>query len=239
MSMAKNLRLCGILIVSLGVCFQADAAYFESASLGPAGVSFPGPVIFNNFFGNQFYGVRFEVGAPVQVTAVGAHIVGNPNAQSPLFAAIVSLSGPGAFPAGSPLDIPLATTSFLPALVSTDLIIPLAISLPNGYYGLVFGAGMFGSPMGAEATLIDNGIASPNNMADAYFAFTTVNFPGISSSGSWQSMNGSNVRFVVQASLITSGGSQAPSETPEPASSLLLFAGLLLVPLHRYATLKK
>ena len=66
----------------------ASAAYFESASLGPTGVTFPGPVIFNNFFGSQFYGVRFEVTGSIQVTAVGAHIAGNPNAVSLLFAAI-------------------------------------------------------------------------------------------------------------------------------------------------------
>ena len=207
----------------------ASAAYFESASLGPSGVTFPGPVIFNNFFGSQFYGVRFEVTEPIQVTAVGAHIAGNPNAVSPLFAAIVGLSSATGMPVGSPLNTPLGSATFYAPVGSADLRIPLPLSLSTGYYGLIFGDGLFGSPTNGEATLINNGVASVSNLPDAYFAYSTLNFPGLPSSGVWQPMGSSNVRFVVEAARLNSSltGNGPVTGNPEPGSLVLLGSGLI------------
>ncbi len=226
------MRICrillGLVVAGLSISIPASAAYFESASLGPTGVIFPGPVIFNNFFGSQFYGVRFEVTGPIQVTAVGAHIAGNPNAVSPLFAAIVSLDSVTAMPVGSPLSTPLAGATFYAPVGSTDLRIPLSLSLSAGYYGLIFGDGLFGSPTNGEATLINNGVASVSNLPDAYFAYSTLNFPGLPSSGVWQSMGSSNVRFVVEAAGFTSlTGNGPPTGNPEPGSLVLLGSGLI------------
>ena len=127
--MPKSRSIPALLALLFGLGISANAAYFESASLGPTGVTFPGPVIFNNFFGSQFYGVRFEVTAPIQVTAVGAHIAGNPNAVSSLFAAIVGLSSATAMPVGSPVSTPLASATFYAPVGSTDLRIPLSLSM--------------------------------------------------------------------------------------------------------------
>ena len=227
--MGKFRFLLGLVIIWSSISNSANAAYFESASLGPAGVTYPGPVIFNNFFGSQFYGVRFEVAAPIQVTAVGAHIAGNPNAVSPLFAAIVGLSSATAMPAGSPLSPPLASATFYAPVGSTDLRIPLSVGLGAGYYGLIFGDGLFGSPTNGEATLINNGFASLSNLPDAYFAYSTLNFPGLPSGGVWQSMGSSNVRFVVEAAGVSSSstGNGPVSGNPEPGSLVLLGSGLV------------
>ena len=200
----------------------AAAAYFESATLGPTGVTGPGLNIYNNNFANVAIGVRFQVTDPIQVTAVGAHLMGT---QLPfpaqLFASIVSLSGPSAMPVGDPYTgAKLASTTFLPTATSTDMLVPLSVTLGTGYYGLIIGKTnfLFSGPQG---TLINDGVASPTNLPNPFFQYFGGNFFPFNGGGQWSSLGAQDLRFIVAATSTSAG-----STIPEPASWLTFLSGM-------------
>ncbi len=130
---------------------RADIIH-ESATLGPTGITVP---ILSLTY-DQFFGSRFAITKTVQVEMVGGHIKAHAR---PLFAAIVSLASPTAFPSGSPFDTTTVGTTQLSAPeASADVLAPLSVRLLPGSYALIFGAGQFGATI--------NGGGIPDNNVD-------------------------------------------------------------------------
>ena len=209
-------------VIASCLALPANAAYFESATLGPTGVSGAGFNVYNNLFANVAIGVRFQVTDPIQVTAVGAHLMGT---QLPfpadLFASIVSLSGPSAMPVGDPYSgVRLASTTFLATAVSTDMSVPLSVALGTGYYGLIIGKTNF-FISGPQGTLINNGVASPNNLPNPFFQYFGGNFFPFNGGGQWSSMGAQNLRLTVEATSLSSSVAN-----PEPTTWISLLSGM-------------
>lgn len=218
------LLLSGCVLAGWGRLAQAGVI-FVSASLGPTGVTSPGLVIFNvPGFGAQFLGARFHLDSTKQITAIGGHLVRNTNTSGILFGAIFPLSGPMAVPTGNPFDsAPLASTAFIPAATSTDFRTPLSLTVGPGDYGLVFGAGLFGSPAGAEGDLITNGADLPGVSSATYFGWHGAMMTPLGSvPAHWDTMGGPNERFVVEG-----------NDVPEPASLGLFCAGACVLVWYR------
>jgi hypothetical protein len=116
---------------------------YESATLGPTG-QFSGYML----SGSQFLGSRFYLSEEREITAIGGHlaedIAGN------LFGAILGLSSISDLPPGSPFigfEVK-ASTVFDGPLPSTDFRTPLSVTLPAGYYAVVFGSDELGASGG-------------------------------------------------------------------------------------------
>ncbi|MHC4345251.1 MAG: hypothetical protein ACYSUP_11260, partial [Planctomycetota bacterium] len=91
----------------------------------------------------QFTGSRFHVSHQVEVTKIGGHMAGSGD----FFGAIISLSGSGTLPQGSPFSEAevVASVVFTPSSPSTDYRTSLSVVLDPGYYALVFGSGELGA----------------------------------------------------------------------------------------------
>ena len=194
-----RLALVSALACSVGTtCVRADTI-FESATMGT-----PGQDGLDGYqLGAQYLGARFSLATTVDVTSVGGHIFGNDDGM--LFAAIVQLFGPGALPSGNPFDgSTLASTTFLPPLLSADIIIPLGVTLGPGDYALVFGSGQFGATGSGRM---------PNNNTDLSVAsYFFWNGPP------WTDDSISQVRFVVSGDIA--------KPIPEPGSLPLVGLGV-------------
>jgi len=141
--MIRHPILCMISLIGLCGGAVRGAVLFESATLGPTGVTggeVPG------VDHAQYLGARFHLDHDVKVQSVGGHFMGLTHQY---FAAIVPLSGPDALPTGIPyVDFAstfLGAASFSTPFASVDILVPLSVSLAPGDYGLVFGAGEFGT----------------------------------------------------------------------------------------------
>jgi hypothetical protein len=88
----------------------------------------------------QFVGVRFQLDEPVQITSVQAEIG---YSSSTFFAALIPLATMDGLPQGSPFETNEVLYSKL--FDSTAPSIPFDVTVGPGIYGLVFGAGLFGS----------------------------------------------------------------------------------------------
>lgn len=123
---------------------QASATViYQSASPGSADCSAGGAFLDNT----QFLGARFSLGSTTTLTGVGGQVCGS-SAGDDFFAAILSLTGPGALPSFDPLNLisnTLASATFVPGDAGNDVTIPFSITLGPGNYALVFGAGLFGT----------------------------------------------------------------------------------------------
>lgn len=129
------------------------AVIFESANLGQS-TSFGASV--ND---GQFDGVRFHLDDTVEVTQVG----GNISSTGSLFIAIADVA---TLPVGvgNPFPSqPLAVTTFVAGTPSSDVRVPLPVTLPPGDYVLVVGTGLFGATgTGAVPTRFHGQTALPN-----------------------------------------------------------------------------
>jgi hypothetical protein len=108
-------------------------------------------------------GFRFTLSSVARVEHVGGRMF---REFGTLFAAIVSLSGPDAVPAGDPFDLTtLATTVFTPPVgpPSVDIRVPLPITLYPGSYALIFGSEHYGANGAALMPLLNPDIADPNS----------------------------------------------------------------------------
>jgi hypothetical protein len=192
---------CCLLLILLvfGSASPAPAVIiYESATLGTTGVAFG-----TSISSTQFFGARFSVDQTVTVTDIGGHIL----ATGDLFGAIVSLSGPTAFPTGSPFDIGevLGVTVFTPGFPSSDFRTPLSVALTPGDYALVFGSGLFGATGGGS--MPTNNVPIPGGSRFVW------NGPAWSESG----IGGFTHRFVVEGVI------------PEASSAILFAIGTLVV----------
>jgi hypothetical protein len=196
--------MAAILLVVAGTA-QA-AIIHESATLGPTGYSLPSFSI----SATHFIGSRFSLTKPVEVAAVGGHLVRFEPSGS-VFATITALSGPAGFPisgtAGLPsVDAtadwtPLATTLVdVPTMSSIDVLVPLPVTLNPGHYGLVFGTRVFGA--NAEGGMPPNNHDLPGRASYFHWSAFDVGWSDTSVV--------KNVRFVVTGRVI-----------PEPVTRVL------------------
>jgi hypothetical protein len=131
-------------IVGLAVPAAAQPVVYERAVLGTTGITSGGGIAAND----QFYtGWRFEVtGGPVTTTRLGGHFFPG---SGTVFGAIVALTGPADDPDAFDLTGPdvlgtaLVTMSF--SGCSCDLGAPIALTLNDGWYMVIFGSGRFGA----------------------------------------------------------------------------------------------
>lgn len=134
----------GVLLAVAGPIPSAPAEIIhESAMLGPTGISSGA-----NLYQAQFLGARFHIDRRVDVTAVGGHLTMHLGFEGQtLFAAIVPLEGPDALPLGEPFGEGevIASAVFSAGFPSSDVRVPLSVTLDPGYYGLIFGTGLFGA----------------------------------------------------------------------------------------------
>ena len=89
-------------VVGIAQLAHGQVLVHESAEMGESGWTH-GSGRSAGIFDGQWLGARFSLTQTVKVTGVGGHLIGDENAaSSPVFAAIVSLTGPSALPAGLP-----------------------------------------------------------------------------------------------------------------------------------------
>ena len=179
----------------------------------------------------EFEGVAFHLDRGALVTAVGGelsrYVGGVTPGEGALFAVIVRLSGPSALPSGNPFNagttVAATTFDFVSPLdsyigmypVPVDLRIPLSVGLEPGDYGLVFGAGRFGSPFTAQGTIALTAVPIAG-VSPFYFGWNSND--GVT--GYWHSVGGAPMamRFVVEGEVV-----------PEPACIVLAAIGLAVM----------
>src|ERR1043165_913492 len=141
--MNHKLVLSSILL-SAGSCVAQTTVVYERATLGTTGqTSGSGLAVDSDFY----CGWRFQVtGGPVTTTRVGGHFF--PGAGN-IFGAIARLSGPDDNPDNFNLTTPdVLGTTLVPtpfAGCSCDDSGPLSVTLSDGWYLVIFGAGRFGA----------------------------------------------------------------------------------------------
>jgi hypothetical protein len=182
----------GAVLITLKAASPIQAVTLASAALGPTGQNigtFIAPF--------QFHGWRFNLDRPFQVTEIGGHLSsvtvfpGDP--VEPIFSAIIRLDYPDSLPKGNPFlsEEVIASTTFIPNELSSDLRVPLSATLNPGTYGLVFGSGLFGAT-GSALMPLNN----PSFPDSTYFTYFSI--------GVWDNdLFISNARFVVEGNPIT------------------------------------
>jgi hypothetical protein len=191
-------------------CLPAHAGIiFQSATLGPTGQSWGNGY---DIAGGTDLAVRFQLLSTYDVTAVGGDFVSVgsvPNGT--IFAAIVAIGGPTAFPDTPGSFTPLASATFTAPSSSADMRVALPVTLGPGYYALIFGGGRFGATGNALAPYTNTDVSGVS-----YFAGVGVSDPG----SYWQNGGFSGTRFVVEGNL-----SQGPGTVPEPGTGVLWVGG--------------
>jgi hypothetical protein len=146
---------------------------FETADLGATGQSADSGITISS---NVFLGAKFTVTETVTLRTLGGHLVAD-GADGSIFVAIVPLVGADEFPPDATLgDDAVFGTAFTAPSTSAEVAIPVDFVLEPGRYGMVFGAGQFGSsPTGrAKMPANDSDVGSPeyffsDNSVPAYF----------------------------------------------------------------------
>ena len=127
---------------------HAQVIEFARATLQNEGASSGQGVSVSGFF---YTGWRFQVtNGPLQTVDIGAHFSGNGGAA--LFGAIVHLTGPQDSPDRFDLtgsDVMGVTLINGPSgFISQERSVPMNVTLQNGWYLVIFGAGAFGASSG-------------------------------------------------------------------------------------------
>lgn len=158
-----SLRFALAAALLLAAVDRAQAAkLFETAAIGPA--TNGGQTLSND----DFVGARFEVtGGPIEVGGIGGHFVGTVFGPTTIFAAIVELDDANDNPDNADLsgaDVIATTTIELQQSFGVDSaefsgFFSSPETLPNGFYAMVFGGGLFGATDNAVAV----GAATVNN----------------------------------------------------------------------------
>lgn len=144
----------------------SGAAIFESATLGPTGITLSqlqtGEVNGSHLSEVVFPGVRFRVTQHWETSTVGGHFVSSTGGQC--FGAIVKLTDATDFPDSENLSTPdvLGVTRINLPNPSAEAYGDLSVLLEPGWYALVFGSGLFHSI--GYGGLVNNGsdVGSPS-----------------------------------------------------------------------------
>ena len=189
----------------------------ESATLGATGLDWG-----TSITEAQFVGWRFEIDTPLQVEAIGGHLVGFPavgNGQ--IFGALIRLASVDAFPAGDPFtaEETVATVVFQPAFPSSELLVPLSAALEPGAYALVFGSDLFGATgNGAIPNPTDQADIPPTTI-DSYIFY---GIPGPGQAPIWRGPLASQMRFLVSGTTLP----PVPALGPAGLVTLAVLLGL-------------
>ncbi|GAG52912.1 unnamed protein product, partial [marine sediment metagenome] len=148
---------------------------FESGILGPTGMTWDdllaGNVGGTNISSVVFTGVRFQLQQPAVTTQIGGHFLGrsgsNPIGDDSFFGAIVSLTDENDFPDSGNLTTPdvLGHTLLGFPSRSAEVFGELNIHLNPGWYGLIFGGGLFGATAEGVALRNNPDIGGPSYIA--------------------------------------------------------------------------
>lgn len=199
-----------ILISAAAPEARADTVLYESATLGPTGITAEQlttqAVAGTNVNEFVFVGARFELAQPVVTSQIGGHFakIDNQNPNDVFFGAIVALDGPDDLPDSGDLSTPdlLGNTLLTFPDPSDEVFGELELTLQPGWYGVVFGSGLFDAQ--GRGGAVRNGEDIGNS---GYISFQ----PG--GGGAWGNLSAffSDHRFVVRGELV-----------PEPTSIVLL-----------------
>jgi hypothetical protein len=128
----------GLVAFALGPKNADAAIIYQTASSSVIGQSGG-----NAVWSNQFLGARFLLNDAVSVTSIGAHIGGF----GTYFGALIRLSSADDLPDTANLTSPdvVGHTILNAVSPSTVSFAPLPVVLTPGFYGLVFGSGLFGA----------------------------------------------------------------------------------------------
>lgn len=174
---------------------QTSAFLYESAIINTA----PGGGSAIQLDPIRIVAVRFVVDSPITVTEVGGGLYStNTGDAGRLFAAIVKLNSMTDLPVGNPFGsgvVVVASTTFNPgpANAYVDFLAPLSVRLEPGVYGLLFGAGYFGSPASAKGSMLLNSITYQSTSYFNYYEYYRQDIPAV-----WQENGFSGSRFVVK-----------------------------------------
>jgi hypothetical protein len=208
-------------ILQLGALFGASTnaaadVLFESSTLGPTGVSWDDVqkqlVLGTRISTFAYNGVRFELSEPSVTNGIGGHFVSSGNGT--FFGALISLSSETDFPDSGDLTTPdvLGHTILNFPSPSSEVFGDLDLKLLPGWYGLVFGSGLFGAS--SDGAAVRNGVDIEN---PSYIAFQRLSPFG------WVNLTTfANQRFVVQGMPV-----------PEPAVLSTVPLTFVLVFVHR------
>jgi hypothetical protein len=162
-------------------------------------------------YSTQYLASRFHIYEPVQVTAIGGHIISYK--PGTFFGAIITLTGPDALPLDiynrllSPSEV-VASVVFHPG-ATIDYRVPLSVVLEPGDYSIIFGTDQLGASGGSGYMPYEGLIVTPG----ATFFRWDDDYMG----GCWRESHGVE-RFVVEGEII-----------PEPGTLLLLGLGWLFL----------
>jgi hypothetical protein len=204
-----------LVVFSVRATIATGAIIHESATLAGEGTeTLIGSYVLDY---SQQLGSRFHIDAPVDVTSIGGHMIGEVGT---FYGAIVELDAPGALPVGNPLDpsevLAYGTFSYSSIFPSTDFRMALSISLDPGDYAVVFGSGVFGT----------DGIGGMPHAGQS-------DLPGASyitwgDTTGWYNTTSTGMRFVVEGTVI-----------PEPSTALVLCLGFVWLLRRRERSVKE
>jgi hypothetical protein len=192
----------------------------ESATLGATGLNWGVSIT-----EAQFVGWRFEIDTPLQVEAIGGHLLIFPDVgNGQIFGALIRLASIDVFPAGDPFtpEETVATVVFQPPFPSAEVLVPLSVALEPGAYALVFGSDLFGATGNGGIPNSSDQADIPPTTIDSYIFY---GIPGPSQPPIWRGPLASQMRFLV------SGTTPAPVPALGPAGlgTLAVLLGLTLM----------
>jgi hypothetical protein len=138
---------------------------------------------------DRYFGVGFTLDATTQIRGIGGQFGGFPSGT--IFGAIVPLPTATSLPSFTPSEIEadsLAHVVFSAPSATTDLTVPLSITLNAGSYGLVFGSGAFGADGAGGLGDGNNSTGSP-----AFFTYLSFDLDG----NSWETASMDGARFTI------------------------------------------
>ena len=192
---SRSVLLTRGIAAMLASCFAATApaaVVYESAT--PAGVPTTAGYM---IAADNFLGVRFQLTQPTLITHIGGELTQFTNGGT--FAALIALTDMSDYPDSTDLTTPdvLRTATFNLSRLSSDVSVPVApITVPAGWYGILFGAGLFGTT-GSGGVPNDNTIVG----TPRFFRYT--------STGGYEVIGLPGARFFV-----------ADAPVPEPTAAL-------------------
>lgn len=158
MTVLKRIRVWRHAPLMIACCIlQAQlvaSIIFESAS--PAASKYPAIAVANNAFAQQAPGVRFHITQSTEIESIGVWIYHNNFTTPGLFGEIFALPDSISFPSTDPYSSSGLARAYFGEYNSeepADLVAPLSVTLPPGYYALVIGSTPFsewGIPYGTD-----------------------------------------------------------------------------------------
>jgi len=215
--------VCSAIVAALCVAAsaRADSILYESATNG-GGTNDGGGVL---ILSTQFLASEFTLSSAATITNIIGQVqnFGDPQTPNNFFMTLLQLSGPGipnnlvGDPFGGTTQLDTTTFSAAPSTTSQEVSFPVSISVSPGTYAVVFGSGLFGSPVTAAGYMPDGSSGSGNVVqpgANLFIWFPNTP-PLVFANARWSDLGNLGQRFVVEGTV------------PEPSSILLVAFGLI------------